>query len=140
MSIPPQPFSHSFPPQIFFHVVLNSLSIVACFLSAGVTGLYGTSVQLDGFDDLQGLGSGGGMCIFSESSPLYSEQFRNTFRPIDGLVGSCEDLGGYWEYLVALMSLSVMGLLVSAVAIVSNCITPCCADRYEEKWAPSTDV
>lgn len=36
--------------QIFFHVLLNAFSICACFLAAGITGLYGTAVQLPQYD------------------------------------------------------------------------------------------
>ena len=77
-------------------------------------------------------------CIFAPNSPLYTPEFRNTFRPIDGLVNSCENLFDYWEYLISLMSLSFMGLLMSVIAITSNCITPCVEERYNS-WG-KTDV
>ena len=77
-------------------------------------------------------------CIFAANSPLYTPEFRNTFRPIDGLVNSCENLLDYWEYLISLMSLSFMGLLMSVIAITSNCITPCVEERYNS-WG-KTDV
>ena len=37
--------------QIFFHLLLNCLSIVVCFLAAGITGIYGTAVHFDGYED-----------------------------------------------------------------------------------------
>ena len=39
--------------QIFLHVLLNAFSICACFLAAGITGLYGTAVQLNGYDEFE---------------------------------------------------------------------------------------
>ncbi len=57
--------------QIFFHVILNAVSIVACFLSAGMTGLYGSAAQLDNFSDFE---EGSTVdCIFDDDSPLFSE-------------------------------------------------------------------
>ena len=35
--------------------IFNALAIMACFLAAGMTGLYGTAVQLDHFDELRGI-------------------------------------------------------------------------------------
>lgn len=90
---------------------------------------------------LEGSGGGEGDCIFSETSPLYTESFRSSMRPLDRLVPSCEDLESYWKHLVSLMSLSIMGLLVSFVAIVINCVTPCVEDREDSiAWYPKTDV
>ena len=77
-------------------------------------------------------------CIFAVNSPLYTPGFRNAFRPIDGLIGSCENLLDFWEYLISLMSLSFMGLLISFIAIISNCVTPCLEERYNS-WE-KTDV
>ncbi|CAI8017584.1 hypothetical protein GBAR_LOCUS10664 [Geodia barretti] len=129
---------------ILADIIFNALAITACFLAAGMTGIYGTSVQLDNYDQLQVLeGSGGseGDCIFADGSPLYSESFRSSMEPLDRLVPSCEDLESYWKHLVSLMSLSIMGLLVSLVAIVINCVTPCVEDRADSiTWYPKTDV
>ena len=63
------------PLQIFAHVILNVLSICACFLSAGITGLYGTAVQLPAFPqlDVTGTNTTSPDCIFSPTSPLYTE-------------------------------------------------------------------
>ena len=77
-------------------------------------------------------------CIFAVNSPLYTPGFRNAFRPIDGLIDSCENLLDFWEYLISLMSLSFMGLLISFIAIISNCVTPCLEERYNS-WE-KTDV
>ena len=90
---------------------------------------------------VEGSGGGGGDCIFAEDSPLYSESFRSSMEPLDRLVPSCEDLESFWKHLVSLMSLSIMGLLVSLVAIVINCVTPCVEDRQDSiSWYPKTDV
>lgn len=89
----------------------------------------------------EGSGGEGGLCIFSDDSPLYSENFRTSMEPLDRLVPSCEDLEAYWKHLVSLMSLNIMGLFVSVVAIVINCITPCVEDRQDSiAWYPKTDV
>lgn len=129
---------------IFFHVILNAFCICMCFLAAGITGLYGTAVHLDEFNLLTANttqpGSEADRCIFDETSPLYTESFRDAFRPIDSLVPSCEDLETHWPFLIALLSLSFMGLLVSLIAIVSNCITPCVEDEYGQDGSNKTDV
>lgn len=89
----------------------------------------------------EGSGGGGGDCIFSDDSPLYTSSFRSSMQPLDGLVPSCEDLESHWKHLVSLMSLNCMGLLVSLVAIVINCVTPCVEDREDNiAWYPRTDV
>jgi hypothetical protein len=130
---------------ILADIIFNTLAITACFLAAGMTGLYGTAVQLDNFDQLrvtEGSGDEGGDCIFSDDSRLYSSGFRSTMEPLDRLVPSCEDLDSYWKHLISLMSLSCMGLLVSVVALVMNCVTPCVEDRQDSnsRWYPKTDV
>jgi len=80
-------------------------------------------------------------CIFFNGSNLYSVEFSNAFRPVDAIVGSCRDLADYWEFLISIMSLSFMGLLISVIAIITNCITPCVEDRYDSEWSPGkTDV
>lgn len=86
-------------------------------------------------------GGGGGDCIFADDSPLYSSSFRNSMQPLDRLVPSCEDLESHWKHLISLMSLNCMGLLISVVSILLNCITPCVEDRLDENtWYPKTDV
>jgi len=131
---------------IFLHVLLNAFSICACFLAAGITGLYGTAVQLSGYDEFELRreqdGSGAvDRCIFFNGSNLYSVEFSNAFRPVDAIVGSCRDLADNWEFLISIMSLSFMGLLISVIAIITNCITPCVEDRYDSEWSPGkTDV
>ena len=40
--------------QILADIIFNSLAITACFLAAGMTGIYGTAVQMDDFDNLLG--------------------------------------------------------------------------------------
>lgn len=129
---------------ILADIIFNSLAITACFLAAGMTGIYGTAVQLDGYDELrvtEGSGGGGGDCIFSDDSPLYSSSFRSSMQPLDRLVPSCEDLESHWKYLISLMSLNCMGFLVSVISIVINCVTPCVEDRQESTtWYPKTDV
>jgi len=127
-------------------VLLNAFSICACFLAAGITGLYGTAVQLSGYDEFELRreqdGSGAvDRCIFFNGSNLYSVEFSNAFRPVDAIVGSCRDLADNWEFLISIMSLSFMGLLISIIAIITNCITPCVEDRYDSEWSPGkTDV
>lgn len=116
-------------------------AFLSLFLFAG---LYGTSVHLTGFDLLTDMplgGSGSGQtsttrCIFADSSPLYSSNFRTALSPLDTIVPSCEDLENVWTYLVANMSLCFIGLLVSMVAIVTNCITPCLEESYSKTWRP----
>lgn len=118
---------------IFFHVLLNAFSICACFLAAGITGLYGTAVQLPEFQDfliVQRMSADNSTCIFNADSPLYTQGFRDTFRPVDSLVDSCEDLDQFWTYLVGLMSLSFIGFVVSLIAIFSDCIAPCAEEKY----------
>ena len=78
------------------------------------------------------------LCVFSESSELYPENVRNVFQPIEEFVPSCDDLDEYWTFLVSIMSLSFIGLLVSIVGILTNCITPCVEDQYEQVWRPKT--
>lgn len=86
-------------------------------------------------------GGGGGDCIFADDSPLYSSSFRDSMQPLDRLVPSCEDLESHWKHLISLMSLNCMGLLISVVSILLNCITPCVEDRQDDNtWYPKTDV
>ena len=40
--------------QILADIIFNSLAITACFLAAGMTGIYGAAVQMDDFDNLLG--------------------------------------------------------------------------------------
>ena len=90
---------------------------------------------------VEGNGGGGGDCIFAEDSSLYSESFRSSMELLDCLVLSCEDLESFWKHLISLMSLSIMGLLVSLVAIVINFVTLCVEDRQDSiSWNPRTDV
>ena len=106
------------------------------------TGVYGTAVHLPGFSELT-IGSGmsqnsSTLCVFSESSELYPENVRNVFQLIEEFVPRCDDLDEYWTFLVSIMSLSFIGLLVSIVGILTNCITPCVEDQYEQVWRPKT--
>lgn len=75
-------------------------------------------------------GADNSTCIFNADSPLYTQGFRDTFRPVDSLVNSCEDLDQFWTYLIGLMSLSFIGFVVSLVAIFSDCIAPCAEEKY----------
>ena len=79
----------------------------------------------------EGSGGVGGDCIFSEDSPLYSDSFRAAMCSLDSLVPSCEDLESHWKHLVSLMSLATMGLLVSLVAIMVNCVIPYVEDSRD---------
>ena len=72
-------------------------------------------------------------CVFAPDSPLYTSSLRDTLSPVDTLVTSCADLGDYWTYLIGLMSLSFVGFVLSAVAIISNCIVPCLEGRYQKQ-------
>ena len=90
---------------------------------------------------VEGSGGQGGDCIFSDDSPLYTSSFRSSMQHLDKLVPSCEDLESHWKYLITLMSLSAMGLFISLVSIVMNCVTPCVEDRTDKNaWYPKTDV
>ena len=71
-------------------------------------------------------------CIFAPNSPLYTESFRNAFLSVDGLITSCQDLSGYWKYLIGIMTLSFVGLVVSVLAIISDCVAPCMEEKYEK--------
>ncbi len=105
------------------------------------SGAYGTAVHLSEYDNLLSTSSGGGQmtaCIFSDSSSLYTTNVKNFFSPIEELIPDCNDLNEYWTYLVAIMSLSFIGLIVSIVGIFSNCITPCVEDYYQHSWKPGT--
>lgn len=107
-------------------------------------GIYGTAVHLPKYSSLL-VDSGSGdsqdiACIFSDSSTLYGENVRMIFSPIEEYIGSCNDLNDYWTYLVAIMSLCFIGLLVSVVGIITNCITPCVEDRYQHSWKPSSSI
>lgn len=142
--------------QICFHVVLNSICIVACIVAGGLAGtyycrktwyiyatigLYGTAIYLPTYNSLTVAGSGSGsniLCIFSQQSQLYSDEFRIIFRPLDSYVPSCNDLSEYWTYLIAIMSLCFVGCVISVVAIFTNCITPCVEDRYSHSWRAKT--
>ncbi len=64
-------------------------------------------------------------CIFDSRSPLYTANIRDSFLSVDNLVSSCEDLDEFWRHLIVIMSLSIVGLLVSLLAIISDCVTPC---------------
>ena len=114
-------------------------------------GLYGVSVLLPGYDTL--LISGGDVvnttitngttvvpCILSQNSRLFPENIRTVIQPLDDFVPNCSQLAHYWTFLVANMSLCFLGLLLSVVAIFTNCATPCLEDRYQRKWSPQTDA
>ena len=107
-------------------------------------GVYGTAVHLPQFSELLTTGSGGNQeinCIFSEDSTLFGSEARRFLSPIEEYVPSCNELNEFWTYLVALMSLSFIGLVVSIVGIISNCITPCVEDHYQHSWKPgNSDV
>ena len=76
-------------------------------------------------------------CIFTENAEVYSEGFRDTLEVIDQFVPSCDDLADFWTYLIANMSLCFLGLLVSMVALIANCLTPCIEERYGYMfWSP----
>lgn len=109
-----------------------------------IHGLYKSSASLlsilSSLPVIESSGGEGGDCIFSEDSPLYSESFRSSLESLDNLVPSCEDLEVYWKHLISLMSLNVLGLLVSVIAVVTNCLTPCIEDRRDAVWTPKTDV
>ena len=79
-------------------------------------------------------------CIFASNSPLFSENFRNTFRSLDGLVESCKDLDAYWKYLISIMSLSFIGFIVSIFAVISDCIAPCMEEKYEKPRPRTADI
>jgi hypothetical protein len=59
---------------------------------------------------------------------------------VDGLVNSCEDLDDYWKILISIMSLSIVGFLVSILAITSDCVTPCVEENYENRKLRKTAV
>ncbi len=104
--------------------------------------MYGTAVHLPQFSELLDTSSGGGQeirCIFSEDSVLFGDNVRAVLSPIEEYVPSCNDLNDYWTYLIAIMSLSFIGLVVSIVGIISNCITPCVEDHYQHSWKPGND-
>lgn len=126
------------------HLVENSPSSLPA-------GLYGVSVLLPGFNSL--FISGGGTvngsitngttvvsCIFSRGSPLVSEDIRTVLQPLDDFVPDCSQLVQYWTYLVSNMSLCFLGFVLSVVAAITNCATPCLEDRYQSKWSPKTDA
>lgn len=48
------PLAYCHSTQILADIIFNALAITACFLAAGMTGVYGTAVQLDNYDQLQG--------------------------------------------------------------------------------------
>jgi hypothetical protein len=128
---------------ICLHVVLNSVAIMGCIIAGGLAGLYGTSVHLPTFADLITPGQNGSntstiQCIFSDGSQLYSNDFRMVFAVIDDQVTNCSDLNTYWSYLIALMSLCFVGMVISIIAIFTNCITPCVEDRYANTWEPKS--
>lgn len=97
-----------------------------------MTGLYGSAVHLPGYTTLRSLNTT--TCIFSDPSTLYSDKVRQDLRSLDSLVNSCVDLEPFWKYLISLMSLCFMGLVLSVIAIVTDCTTPCCEDEYRKKW------
>ena len=71
-------------------------------------------------------------CLFDPGSPLYTQELRETLRPIDSLVLSCADLAEFWTYLIGLMSLCFVGFVISVISIISNCVVPCVEGRYEK--------
>ena len=89
---------------------------------------------------LTGAAGSNDTCIFDEDSMLYAEDFRNAFRPIDSLINSCDDLEEYWKYLVSIFSLAFIGMVVSILAIISNCVAPCVEERIEGSQVIKTDV
>ena len=110
-------------------------------------GLYGTAVHLPSYNTLINIspqtGSGSGVtnsisCIFSENSRLYPENVRLAFRPFEDYIPSCNDLNNYWTYLIGIMSLCFIAIVISFVAVITNCITPCVEDRYSNVWRPKT--
>jgi len=54
-------------------------------------------------------------------------------EPIDALVSSCADLATTWSFLVVIMTLCVVGVIISLVAIISDCAAPCAEEKYEGK-------
>ena len=110
-------------------------------------GIYGVTVILPGYDSIVLTGGGDSNftlsnstvavdCIFSPGSQLYSEQIRSVLQPLDMFVPTCSQLDVFWTHLVANMSLCFIGCLISAVAAITNCATPCVEDRYRRKWSP----
>ncbi|XP_003382524.1 PREDICTED: uncharacterized protein LOC100634672 [Amphimedon queenslandica] len=133
---------------ICLHVILNATTIIVCIVAGIISGLYGTAVHLPNFNSLidstvTGSGSNANStntirCIFSEDSELYSDNFRIVMNSLDTIIPSCDDLSDYWTYLIAIMSLCFIGTLVSLVALIVNCITPCVEDSYTKTYRPDS--
>ena len=113
-------------------------------------GIYGVSVILPGYDSVVVTGGSSGNftlsnstvavdCIFSDGSPLYSKEIQTALQPLDTFVPTCSQLDMFWTHLVANMSLCFIGCLISIVAAITNCATPCIEDRYNKKWSPSQE-
>lgn len=109
-------------------------SISSCLLAMAITILYSTATRLPEYDQLQTTGPNNtvGDCLFSQNSPLYSDNFRSSLRGFDDLVSDCRDLSNWWKELLAIGILCFVAAMISFVGAVSNCAIPCLEQQYKK--------